>query len=237
VTIDVTGITDAPVIQGGKEVHFSWQYKSMPSVVKRFIVEGGTGVANLKKYDDGWRVENVDINFSKNSAALDSQEVKQEQQDAAIIEEARRNRLEKERQETERLQKVLQKSKTRTRNFGQLELSWPSTVGGEISGTSYATIVISDVDIVVQKVDRGISGSFSQTEIYWFGDIINIRKAYDNRMGLNGIVISTRTNFGESQHLLWSKDKSKTDNLYNVISQVVTDWRGNNSEVVQKNIH
>jgi len=156
---------------------------------------------------------------------------------ASSAKEARRIRLEKERQETERLQTVLQKSKTRTRNLGQFEFSWPQKLGGEWIETCDAKIEVSDVDIVEQKVTRAIGGSASESESYWFGDIMNVRMGFNSLSGLYCVVAKIRTRYGPTEHVWWSKDRSETDKLHKALSQAIADWRGNNNEVVQKNLH
>ena len=42
-----------------KEVRFEWSYVGMQGVVKRLAAQGGTGVAILRKFDDGWRIAEI----------------------------------------------------------------------------------------------------------------------------------------------------------------------------------
>lgn len=77
--INVTGITDAPIMQGVKEAQFTWEYTNLPSIVKRYVVRGGSGVAYLRLYDDGWRIEDLKVSYSKEPASLTAKERAEEE--------------------------------------------------------------------------------------------------------------------------------------------------------------
>lgn len=66
-SVHVTGIADANPFGAGatsiKEAQFSWAYTDLPSVIKRFASRGGTGEGYFRLYDDGWRLEDVSLNY------------------------------------------------------------------------------------------------------------------------------------------------------------------------------
>lgn len=65
--IDVTGITDVPLIPGGKQAEFTWRYRGLDPVVARYTGQGPTphtGAALMRLYDDGWRVERFELRES-----------------------------------------------------------------------------------------------------------------------------------------------------------------------------
>jgi hypothetical protein len=42
-----------------KDIEFDWAYADVHGVVRRLIAEGGSGVATLRRFDDGWRVASI----------------------------------------------------------------------------------------------------------------------------------------------------------------------------------
>jgi hypothetical protein len=64
--IEVTGIADPASPLGGtqtgsKEVQFRWEYAGADEVTMRFIVRGGTGRALMRLFDDGWRIDHIEL--------------------------------------------------------------------------------------------------------------------------------------------------------------------------------
>lgn len=81
--IEVTGITDAESPAGAKEVQFTLSNDGVSGPLRRFIIRGGTGAAILRRYDDGWRAENVRFNGSGDGlelSASDNQIMREEQE-------------------------------------------------------------------------------------------------------------------------------------------------------------
>jgi hypothetical protein len=60
--LQVTGISDVPFGEGFKTAEFEWEYDGVPDNLKRLLATKGTGEANFKRYDDGWRVEHLSFN-------------------------------------------------------------------------------------------------------------------------------------------------------------------------------
>lgn len=61
---EVTGIADHPLGPSVKEAQFRWKYEGLDELVARLTGQGSephTGEALLRLYDDGWRVEDVEV--------------------------------------------------------------------------------------------------------------------------------------------------------------------------------
>ena len=121
-SIEVTGITDAAIASNSakiKEVQFSWRYHDVPGPLNRFIVSGGTGEAVIRLYDDGWRLENINLSPRFNDpyvlSETEQKEVKQQMamRQEELNREAENTRLEAERvqAEQERIAMVVKNSK------------------------------------------------------------------------------------------------------------------------------
>lgn len=62
--VAVTGITDNGPGGNEKLVLFTWRYSGLPEVVSRYACQGEQpheGQARLRLFDDGWRVQNVEL--------------------------------------------------------------------------------------------------------------------------------------------------------------------------------
>ena len=72
--IEVTGITSPP--QGGESLKiatFTWHYARLPELVARYTGEEGVthnGEAALQLFDDGWRLQELDLHEHQNLAAF-----------------------------------------------------------------------------------------------------------------------------------------------------------------------
>ena len=56
---EVTGIADLPMGPGVKELQFSWLVDDVSELLFPYVSETGTGAAVVRRYDDGWRVEEI----------------------------------------------------------------------------------------------------------------------------------------------------------------------------------
>jgi hypothetical protein len=58
----VTGITESNYVGAGMEVDFAWQYVPADEKVKDWVYTGvQQSTANFKKYDDGWRIIQIQL--------------------------------------------------------------------------------------------------------------------------------------------------------------------------------
>lgn len=56
--VKVTGIAEGAQTRSAE---FLWEYRSIPTPLRFLAIRGGSGVASFQKYDDGWRIVNVQI--------------------------------------------------------------------------------------------------------------------------------------------------------------------------------
>jgi hypothetical protein len=62
--VEITGIADSLLGVGLKELSFKWKYDSLPSVVARYSGQSSQphrGRAIFRRYDDGWRLEEISL--------------------------------------------------------------------------------------------------------------------------------------------------------------------------------
>jgi hypothetical protein len=78
-SVKVTGIAKEGDTQ--RSVDFSWTYVDLPSVVKRFVVAGGSGKASFKLFDDGWRLDQIGGAVADEAVSLSDKEKAEEQAD------------------------------------------------------------------------------------------------------------------------------------------------------------
>jgi len=101
--IEVTGIRDYDTSSNKKTAEFVFEYINMPTPLKPIILKGEKGTALFTLYDDGWRIENIDIN-TKLYYTLTNQEfniiegIKKNTQKRREFEELQKQKAEEERQ-------------------------------------------------------------------------------------------------------------------------------------------
>jgi hypothetical protein len=88
--IEVKGIADATSLTGGtsqmKETEFTWDYENLPSMVRRYATQGGTGSALFRLYDDGWRIQKIKLNYSDKPITLTAAEAAEERAEQEVLE-------------------------------------------------------------------------------------------------------------------------------------------------------
>ena len=61
--VEITGITNG-VSEGIREIEFIWEYRELPEIIARYSGQrkgNYWGAALMRLYDDGWRVEKVEL--------------------------------------------------------------------------------------------------------------------------------------------------------------------------------
>lgn len=229
IDINVTGITDSILGEGVKEAQFQWKYFNIPSVVKRFIIIGGIGRAYFRKYDDGWRLEDIEIKKTSEPAIMSDKEREDEQSELFQINERKRIRAEKKRNEKERLNRLTKKSQTETSVLGEFTLHWKSYLGGSHTGMVTFTASVTDVNINTVSVDKSRSGTGSVTSerTYWFGRSKDFRKVYDNKSGSYGIEFDYLHDVKKNrwiQKKWWDSKEKNIDNALKMIKRAKKQW-------------
>lgn len=60
--VTVTGITEEPLSGNAtKDIKFTWLLDGIPSPVTRYVSPNGSGGAKATLYDDGWRIEEIEV--------------------------------------------------------------------------------------------------------------------------------------------------------------------------------
>jgi hypothetical protein len=170
---NVTGIADLPLpgaTGSFKEADFTWSYEGLPSIAKRFSDTYGTGKAYLRRYDDGWRVENLGLQSLPSDLNADERtEIERDRE----TERGRRGLAERTHQQqiAERaavLRAALKESKQATRDLGVFEtvkVNW----GGNI--TDVSSLRLTDVSVTYKPYvsARGTDGRPLNEITVWFG--------------------------------------------------------------------
>lgn len=83
--LEISGISEES--KNVRVTKFKWHYSALPSPASRFALQSGTGEARFQRYDNGWRVEGVRIEYSddipspsQNEQALIEKDVKAKQE-------------------------------------------------------------------------------------------------------------------------------------------------------------
>jgi hypothetical protein len=162
---EVTGITDAPEMLGGKgvkQIEFTWRYADLPSMAKRFASRGGTGTAVARLYDDGWRIQDVRMQTSDEPFPLTSEEIDAQTNDERAIADAAKQ------VETAR-QQLLTQATTPTQTLLKQTVRLVSGYDSSCSGNKVTTVQLTDVDIQMADCHKIWARM-------WMGHINNIWK-------------------------------------------------------------
>ncbi len=200
-----------------KEVQFSWKFSNVNSIIKRFILKGGKGVAFLRKFDDGWRLDRISVDYSNTKFTLTEVDKKSIQQDIEaensrryeeqirLAEEKARREAEKEKREL-----LIAESKKIHKTIG--------TYNGVHNFTGRKLdkkIVLTDVHVF-----RDLAGSENYLNV-WFGSLTKKPTAYKFRqtaMAWNGFAVDIG---GNSVHF---KDKNEATRFYLDLLKAVENW-------------
>lgn len=132
--IKVTGMADSPMSDKIKEAKFSWAYESLTPLLRRFAVAGGEGLALFRLYDDGWRLENVEVRYSDKPIDLSAAERSNVDRD-----------ISRAASEMKQIQDFARSSWTPTRIIREYDFPAASASAGRKYGP--VKLIITDVDI------------------------------------------------------------------------------------------
>lgn len=162
---EVTGIAQIPGAQGMKEVQFSWAYSPLSKMAKRYAHVEGTGVAVFRIYDNGWRIDRLDLSYSADPPKYSQAELEEIQTEINTeTARAKTAKLEAEKKETERLRRV-EESKRATREIW----SGFTIKGAHRNGKTITPAKLSDVSVTYEHWAIA-----SGPKEHWFGTIKEI---------------------------------------------------------------
>jgi hypothetical protein len=232
--LKVIRITDVPLGQGLKEAQFTWEYVDLPSLVKRYVLRGGRGVGYFRSYDDGWRLDDLNINYLSEPAPQTAEERATEEREDREREALKRKREEEERVEKERLANLLRESKTPTRQVAQFEFHFTTVDSATLIKRSYNFVAkVSDVDIRVEGTERTGDTESKYGYTLWFEDISDMDVGYDPKRQLHWLRI--KSIYGRIAN--WaSENEAYITQAYQTVLSARERWRDKYREVVQKNL-
>jgi len=129
IVASMTGITQAPSRLGQASIaQFTWRYVDLPLEVRRYVVDGGSGEALIRMYDDGWRLEKLNFDYSDQPALSPQEKVQVE---------------EEEKKAQDRAQALIAISRQRGEEI--LSVAWEMDRG--IYGITDYRLVVTDIDV------------------------------------------------------------------------------------------
>jgi len=167
-SVDVTGITSVPMSEDMKEVQFELTFQ-LPPEIKRFAAKGGTGVAHFRRYDDGWRLEGVNVSISKEPYPLTVQEASDELADLSAA-ASERAKLKAD------LQKLVEQS--RVPKQSTLKFVTGDMIYSYASDHDIKELTLFDTEIYLDVMPSPYEKSGSSSHI-WFGNVQELSKYYN----------------------------------------------------------
>lgn len=70
ISIEPTGIAPVPASPGMAEVQFRWTLRDVTGPLASLIIADGVGSAAARRYDDGWRIDGIQLNPSENAITM-----------------------------------------------------------------------------------------------------------------------------------------------------------------------
>jgi hypothetical protein len=218
VQVEITGIADG-LLPNTKEVGFVWRYGDIPSVAKRYVVDGGSGTAVLRLYDDGWRLEHIEYNYSRNPATLSQSERADEQKEEATIAEKIRQENEAKHAEMLRVEKIVEQSKIPTTTLADYSLPPPER--GMRGQGQPAQIILTDVcvELRYREDDQDVSQKVQQL---WFGDFL----FRDDIPSTGWFRIRQRSqNYGYIEKCFFFSDGATAKKFADQLDNAISAWR------------
>lgn len=174
--IDVTGISDAPFGEGHKEVQFRWRNSDLAPPLLWIATNGGTGTAVFRLFDDGWRIEEVDVSYSDSSAIRSEEDRARERRDREEV------RVRREAAAAERARRL---AASRTPSEPPLSLGAPFYLSGGNRNVGLVFWIsassLTDVDVTFTRQLWWTSGWPEDRDagplVLWLGDMTTVTTA------------------------------------------------------------
>jgi len=197
VSVDVTGIVTMGANEERKAVQFAWNYPDLPPLTKRFAINGGEGNATFALFDDGWRLEDLDVSTSGQPSVLSADE--QEAVAADIAEETKKR---------EARAALFRQSWSPTKEFDRINFTYRN---------ANRAIIVTDVDVQFYNA----IGRLCQV---WYGNMktgqmIVSRNEYQSQ----GMVTFERVNGGAAR--IGIPDDIQVEALQPLIDEKRAAWR------------
>lgn len=219
IKIEITGIAESENNQGITEVLFTWTYPEVQFEIKRFLSNGGSGKAFLKKYNTGWRVEVVErevssehISMSEKENIRDKNEIKEALAKQNLQEKLRRIKKQKAAERKKFLDELKKRSKISTRKISTSKFK--ATRIGEFD----QEITVNDADIVFK------AGWNNVNDINKIIPFVNIQEVYKRessypRKPAIELIIDYQMN-----RTLRFCSTNKRDKFFQLLKKVFKEW-------------
>jgi len=228
---EVTGITLAPSRLGQASVaQFTWRYIGLPLEVRRYVVDGGSGEALIRMYDDGWRLEKLNFDYSEQPALSSRERAQIEAEEQKALNQAEALIIASYQGENEDILSVQYKRKT---TYGPVE---------DYTLFLTANFILQEppINFKSMQFSSGMSGSG-----IWMGDVLNFRlKMLEGSSGLavvNGsYAIAVQVSYNgrgvssKKYTTLFYGDYGSADTLYHAALDALDTWRAKYQETVER---
>jgi hypothetical protein len=247
VTVAVTGISDVPGTANLKETRFSWTYPQLPSKLRRFAAIGGSGTAIFRLFDDGWRVERVDVTPSNQGFTLTEAEKKGEEEDLAAERERRRVALEEEgrlrvlaaeaqakiaaakKLEQERVARLVTEATTPTKTLMTIQFPrffYPLNNSASFTPPKAQAITLTDVNIrFIDKHGRTFLFNFGRGIQFRTKSCSEIQNVVHESLPDAGRVFVMVNNDCNDEIQFPTENQGQRDELINKTTEAIRHWR------------
>jgi hypothetical protein len=212
---EITGIGEVPAMVGGgegvREVEFTYVY-DLPTFLRPYVVTTGTGKAVMRRFDDGWRIENVYHNDDLHPSLSAS--------DLADFEAARKVAAEKKQHRIEESKKP-----------GRLltMFSYCAKVAPNLSCLETGLDgIVTDVSIATKSPQAFISGYEAATyhdnagyKGIWFGECDSLHSVG----GYGPLQMMCSNREGTSIYLRLSGNYQEAERIAAVAQKAFEDWK------------
>jgi len=225
-SVKVTGIAKEGDTQ--RIADFSWSYVDLPPVVKRFVVAGGLGKAQFKLFDDGWRLEHLELSVSDQPVTLSEREKAEEQADLEAAAKEAQTAAEKRRLQAEAKARRIEESQKPTRQVGSFSNFATAADFTPKSKPGPGTVIVTDVNI--DFTSRGTHCTA------WFGWVKEITKDAGHDSAYQGLFAHIEANrsawmgqgglgCGNIDSQLSFPSAEERDRFMNVANAALKAWR------------
>ena len=157
IKVEVTGIAQIGNSNNIRTAEFVWSYDGLQPLVRRFAISGGEGRAIFQMYDDGWRINSVELQKSDQPITLSDAEINDVADDIAA-------------QETRKAEEVAQMDSLWSIGKPQKTLYY------HVPGSSvwYRTDFTDNLMVSCYASSQG--GPWSMDSAYWYGGMDEPKK-------------------------------------------------------------
>lgn len=195
--IEIAGIAEeSPSV---RVAEFTWQHEALPTPIIRFAKHRGSGKGKFRKFDDGWRLEAVDLSYSNDIATLSA--VEQELVDRDI--KAR--------------QQYIKQSLEPSKQIYAFQHYYSVKDGSEVTGT------ITDVGINFTRAPDFCMGCFAESKFVGFSTLDGPKMETRTRPAYRDFMLNIGS--GSSGNTMYFIDELERDKVKMLLAAAIQEWR------------